>query len=226
MICVIQCKYSSNLEEGYVDLMDILPCISAPIAVSSIGILRATIADRAYQINRRIVKNDPLMGLPLVCHEYVEVSAELTCDPAEVCRNELRKNGLFGLYEGGVLDDELSVGEMTFWPSVKGVGESCGYGNTSWSAFGSRGHTVSAVNFEAAYTVCENKEGCENSLPSKIPRVPYTESVDLSSSVAALVDIVPDALKSFSRASMSKKHLRVRCLCARNYIELDVSVAG
>ena len=58
-----------------------------------------------------------------------------------------------------------------------------------------RGHTVSAVNFEAAYTVCENKEGCENSLPSKIPRVPYTESVDLSSSVAALVDIVPDTQK-------------------------------
>ena len=39
-------------------------------------------------------------------------------------------------------------------------------------------------------TVCENKEGCENSLSFKIPRVPYTESVDLSSSVAALVDIV------------------------------------
>ena len=181
--------------EGYVDLMDILPCISAPIAVSSIGILRATIADRAYQINRRIVKNDPLMGLPLVCHEYVEVSAELTCDPAGRYAETNYAKTVCSAYMNGVLDDELNVGEMTFWPSVKGVGGSCGYGNTSWSAFGSRGHTVSAVNFEATYTVCENKEGCENSLPSKIPRVPYTESVDLSSSVAALVDIVPDTQK-------------------------------
>ena len=137
--------------EGYVDLMYILPCVSASIAVRSIGILRENIVDRAYQMNRLIVENDPLMGLPLVCHEYIEVSAEKTCDPAGKYAETNYAKTVCSAYTGGLLD-ELNVNEITFWPTVKGIGGGCGYGNMSWSAFGSLSHSVSAANFEDAYT--------------------------------------------------------------------------
>ena len=181
--------------EGYVDLMDILPCVSAPIAVRSIGILRENIVDRAYQMNRLIVENDPLMGLPLVCHEYKEVSAEKTCDPAGKYAETNYARTVCSAYTGGLLD-ELNDNEITFWPTVKGIGGGCGYGNMSWSAFGSLSHSVSAANFEDAYTSCGIEEdGCENLSPAKIPQVAYDEAVDLSSSFTSLVDIVPDTQK-------------------------------
>merc|ERR1712072_1354653 len=181
--------------EGYVDLMDILPCVSAPIAVRSIGILRENIVDRAYQMNRLIVENDPLMGLPLVCHEYIEVSAEKTCDPAGKYAETNYAKTVCSAYTGGILD-ELNDNEITFWPTVKGIGGGCGYGNMSWSAFGSLSHSVSAANFEDAYTSCGIEEdGCENLSPAKIPQVAYDEAVDLSSSFTSLVDIVPDTQK-------------------------------
>merc|ERR1712072_194199 len=181
--------------EGYVDLMDILPCVSAPIAVRSIGILRENIVDRAYQMNRLIVENDPLMGLPLVCHEYIEVSAEKTCDPAGKYAETNYAKTVCSAYTGGILD-ELNDNEITFWPTVKGIGGGCGYGNMSWSAFGSLSHSVSVANFEDAYTSCGIEEdGCENLSPAKIPQVAYDEAVDLSSSFTSLVDIVPDTQK-------------------------------
>ena len=181
--------------EGYVDLMDILPCVSASIAVHSIGILRENIVDRAYQMNRLIVENDPLMGLPLVCHEYIEVSAEETCDPAGKYAETNYAKTVCSAYTGGLLD-ELNDNEITFWPTVKGIGGGCGYGNMSWSAFGSLSHSVSAANFEDAYTSCGIEEdGCENLSPAKIPQVAYDEAVELSSSFTSLVDIVPDTQK-------------------------------
>ena len=76
--------------------MDILPCISADHEF--IYILRATIADSGIPNKPSHIKNDPLMGSLLVCHEYVEVSAELTCDPAGRYANELRET-VCSIYE-------------------------------------------------------------------------------------------------------------------------------
>ena len=71
-MCVFHANFRRTRGEGYVDLMDILPCVSRQSQSAFNRYSEENIVDRAYQMNRLIVENDPLMGLPLVCHEYID----------------------------------------------------------------------------------------------------------------------------------------------------------
>ena len=55
--------------EVRMDMMDILPCVSATTAVDTIGMLRNSILEKTYEVNQIIVDNNPLRELPLLCQD-------------------------------------------------------------------------------------------------------------------------------------------------------------
>ena len=79
--------------EVRMDMMDILPCVSAKAAVDTIGMLRNSI----WKKHTKRTKSSSITihrELPLLCQEYVAVSVNETCGQKKICPNKLRQNSM------------------------------------------------------------------------------------------------------------------------------------
>ena len=164
--------------EVRMDMMDILPCVSAKAAVDTIGMLRNSILEKTYEANQIIVDNNPLRELPLLCQEYVAVSVDETCSPTGNYAQTNYAKTVCSAKDAGLLNNDIDADGYYFYPE-----KGCVYSNSTWdNNLGSRRHVVDASDFERMYA-------------GKIASSEYNRAKDAAEHASRLIGIVPETQK-------------------------------
>ena len=165
--------------EVRMDMMDILPCVSATTAVDTIGMLRNSILEKTYEVNQIIVDNNPLRELPLLCQEYVAVSVNETCSPNGNYAKTNYAKTVCSAKDAGLLRNDIDADRYYFYPE-----KGCVYSNSTWdNNLGSRRHVVDASDFERMYAgkIASSEE--------------YNRTKDAAEHASRLIEIVPETQK-------------------------------
>lgn len=206
------------------DLMEVLPCVNANIAVETIGVLRSSISKKSNDINQILVMNDrDTRSLKLVCEEYIEMSQEETCDKAG---KFIRTN--YGLTVCSARSSKLlSSFNTPFYPEVNGEHGGCGYPNITWDE-GARFHEYAAKDFENRYTRCTSSdaEACSNYSPVHILPDAYDEALTYANTVMALTHIVTDTQKLLTCGFVKDAFRALTPECHKTIDSLKIIWAG